>query len=85
MPEGHTWYEKKYGETWYCKELVDNLEELVVMKVGMQTGKIRYDRYIPNPRIEDNHLHEWNDTSSKYGMHLENTTDDDKKNFRKNK
>lgn len=85
ISEGHTWYENKYGETWYYKELIDNSEELVVMKVGMHTGKIRYDRYRPNPRIENNHSHEWNDTSSKYGMHSENATNDDKKKFRKTK
>lgn len=75
MAEGKTWYEEKYGETWYCKELVDSSEELVVMKVGMSTGKIRYDRFKPNPHHSNqNYSHEWNDSSSKYGEHLENTS-----------
>lgn len=78
MAEGNTWHEDE-NDCWICKEIHSEKDLLIVMKVNRITGEIRYDRYIPNFKynkehgiIEDKkeeHSHEWNSSTSKYGEH----------------
>lgn len=78
MAEGDTWNEYRDGENFFCKEITNNDDELVVMKVGMTSGIVRYDRFFPNPN-KGKYSHIWNDSNSKYGEHFENTSNNNKR------
>ena len=69
---GNMFYEEKYGHKYVCVVLKDTDDELLIQKTDIFTGEVRYDRFRPNPNIDKNHMHEFND-KEKYGAHFENT------------
>ena len=78
-----TFYEEKNGHKYACIVLYDTDDELLIQRIDFLTGDVRYDRFRPNPKIDKNHMHEFND-KEKYGAHFENTPQSIKRKLKPN-
>ena len=78
-----TFFEERNGHKYACVVLIDTNDELLIQKTDIFTGEVRYDRFRPNPNIEKNHMHEFNDTNT-YGAHFENTPQSIKRKLKNN-